>query len=494
MVNSSVQIGNQQNMSTILTTDNRQQQSIDVRTARNLSITTNTIPQSTGITPRWLLHFLPWVQVQSGTYRVNKNKIVLKQTPKVQIDESNGTSTVAPENLQTIPLFANLDLSYLAALSSRLQNEYSERGQTLAIEGEQRDKFFIVVQGKVEVLFKGEQGQNLRIGVLGAGDYFGEVDLYSDMPSDATVRTLTPVRLLTITKSAFDEVLAQSEELKANLLLAVEQRLRLKSAVNLYGEEGVALASDYEGETELPASYIDYEDAPQEYELSIIQSILKVHTRVTDIYNEPINQLREQLRLTIEGIKEQQEWEIINNPNFGLLNVASPLLRVQPRYDAPTPDDFDALLSLVWKKPSFFLAHPRAIAAFGRECTRRGVPPATVNLFGSPFITWRGVPIVPCDKLEVKSRTSDPLSAGKTNILLVRVGEKEQGVVGLHQLGIPGEQLPGLSVRLMGINQESIASYLLSLYFSAAVLTDDAVAILENVEVGYYHDYKYAGV
>jgi hypothetical protein len=90
LVNSTVQIGNQQNMSTIETRDNRQQQSISTQNARNLSITTNTIPQSTGITPRWLLHFLPWVQVQSGTYRVNKNKIVLKQTPKVQVDESNG--------------------------------------------------------------------------------------------------------------------------------------------------------------------------------------------------------------------------------------------------------------------------------------------------------------------------------------------------------------------------------------------------------------------
>jgi Phage capsid-like protein len=219
--------------------------------------------------------------------------------------------------------------------------------------------------------------------------------------------------------------------------------------------------------------------------------VLRVHTRVTDLYNQPINQLREQLRLTVEGIKEQQEWEIINNPSFGLLNVASPLLPVQPRYGAPTPDDLDALLSLGWKKPSFFLAHPRAIAAFGRECTRRGVPPVTINLFGSPFITWRGVPLVPTDKLEVKGRSANPLGPGKTNILLVRVGEKEQGVVGLHQIGVPGEQIPGLSVRLMNIGNDAIASYLLSLYFSCAVLTDDALAVLENVEVGYYHDYQY---
>ena len=105
-------------------------------------------------------------------------------------------------------------------------------------------------------------------------------------------------------------------------------------------------------------------------------------------------------------------------------------MRVKTRKGAPTPDDLDELISKVWKEPAFFLAHPRAIAAFGRECTRRGVPPPTVNIFGSPFLTWRGLPIVPTDKLAVKG--------DKTNILLLRTGEKKQGVVGLFQPGIPG--------------------------------------------------------
>jgi hypothetical protein len=63
-------------------------------------------------------------------------------------------------------------------------------------------------------------------------------------------------------------------------------------------------------------------------------------------------------------------------------------------------------------------------------------------------------------------------------------------VVGLFQPGLPGEQSPGLSVRFMGIDQSSIASYLVSLYCSAAVLTYDALGVLENVDVGNYHEYK----
>jgi hypothetical protein len=148
----------------------------------------------------------------------------------------------------------------------------------------------------------------------------------------------------------------------------------------------------------------------------------------------------------------------------------------------------DELLTKVWKEPSFFLAHPQAIAGFGRECTRRGVPPPAVTLFGTPFLTWRGVPLVPTDKLLIEGGAKGV--GGKTNILLMRVGEKKQGVIGLFQPGLPGEQTPGLSVRFMGINRKSIASYLVSLYCSAAVLTDDAIAVLNNVEVGHYYDYK----
>lgn len=113
----------------------------------------------------------------------------------------------------------------------------------------------------------------------------------------------------------------------------------------------------------------------------------------------------------------------------------------------------------------------------------------TVSIFGHPVASWRGVPIIPCDKLEVTNRYQSRQSSGTTSILLVRVGEEDQGVVGLHQTGIEGEIAPSLSARLMGLDSLGVSSYLLTLYFSAAVLTDDAVGVLENVEVGYYHDY-----
>jgi hypothetical protein len=244
----------------------------------------------------------------------------------------------------------------------------------------------------------------------------------------------------------------------------------------------VTVTCSQRDESEIKPTFVDYEDKPREYFLNAVTSVVDVHTRVSDLYNSPHDQIKEQLRLTIETIKERQESELINNPEYGLLANVDETQRISTLTGAPTPDDMDELLVKVWKEPGFFLAHPLAIAAFGRECTRRGVPPPTVSLFGSQFITWRGVPLIPSDKLPIDED-------GKTKILLLRVGEKRQGVVGLYQPGLAGQQSPGLSVRFMGIGRNAIASYLISLYCSLAILTEDAVAVLEDVEVGKYHEY-----
>jgi hypothetical protein len=233
---------------------------------------------------------------------------------------------------------------------------------------------------------------------------------------------------------------------------------------------------------DIPTAFVDYEEQPREYTLSTVTTTIEVQTRISDLYRSPMDQVREQLGVLVEMVKERQEDEIVNNATYGLLSHVVPSMKIQPRAGGPTPDDLDELIAKVWKEPAFFLAHPRAIAAFGRECTFRGVPPPTVTLFGSPFITWRGIPLVPSDKLAVTPE-------GKTDILLLRTGEKKRGVVGLFQPGIPGEASPSLSVRLMGINQRGAAQYLVSLYCSIAVLTDDAIGVLGDVDVGKFHEY-----
>ncbi len=240
----------------------------------------------------------------------------------------------------------------------------------------------------------------------------------------------------------------------------------------------------------IPQGFIQYEEKPREYQLNSISTIININTAVEDVYSSPYDQAKEQLELAIESLRERQESQLINNDDYGLLKNVADSQRIQSRTGAPTPDDLDELISKVWKEPSFFLAHPRAIAAFERECTKRGVPPVTADIAGGRFILWRGIPIIPTDKLLVDGLKNPKSQSGKTNILLVRTGEAKRGVIGLYQAGMKNEQSRGLSVRFRGIDDKGVASYLLSLYCSAAILADDAIAVLEDVEVGEYYDYE----
>ncbi len=470
--------------------DNLLQRSVTTAVARNLANTTKTSPKMMSITPRYLLSLLPWVNVEGGTYRVNRTKVELAKAERIAVDLSDGLAVLEPEALRSVPLFSGLASTITSRMATRFRTEQVSMGNTLVVEGEDGNKFFIIAQGQVEVLSKGIHGSDLRIALLSEGEFFGETDVVSDKPSDVTIRTLTPCTLLTLSRRDLDAVLAELPNFRSDFDQAIADHLELKSEVNRYGERNIDLVSGFAENVEIPETFVDYSPNPREYSLSAVQTVVRVHTRVSDLYNGPYNQLEEQMRLTIKGIKERQEWELINNKKFGLIHSVDPAMRLSTRYGAPTPDDLDELLALVWKKPAFFLAHPKAIAAFERECTWRGVPPVTMNLLGTPVIMWRGVPIVPCDKLEMKSRYQSNQWFGTTSILLLRTGEVDQGVVGLHQLGIPGEIMPSLSARLMGVDSLGVASYLLTTYFSAAVLTDDALAVLENVEVGYYHDYE----
>ena len=240
----------------------------------------------------------------------------------------------------------------------------------------------------------------------------------------------------------------------------------------------------------IPQGFVEYEEQPRELQLASISTIINVNTAVADVYSSPYDQIKEQLDLAVESLRERQESQLINNDDYGLLKNVPDSQRIQTRNGAPTPDDLDELITKVWKEPSFFLAHPRAIAAFERECTKRGVPPVTANIAGGTFICWRGIPIIPTDKLLVDGLKNPKSKSGKTNILLIRTGEAKRGVIGLFQRNLKNEQSRGLSVRFRGIDDKGIASYLLSLYCSAAILSDDAIAVLEDVEVGEYYDYE----
>jgi CRP-like cAMP-binding protein len=450
--------------------------SLATAAARNLATTTKTPPQMQGITSRWLLKVLPWVDVPGGVFRVNRRLTRTVGDGRINFVKTGAEVRVPAEELTELPLLAGYDdAEVLEALASRCEQREFGPGETIAEAGHPADRLLLIAHGKLRKTGEGKYGGQSTLGVLADGDWAGDAGLGGE-PGDwtFTLTSLTSGTLLSLSRESFAEIADRSEGFRAHLDAALERRSAKHTAE---GEYPVELASGHVGEQALPGTFVDYELKPREYELSVAQTVLRVHSRVADLYNHPMNQLEEQLRLTVEALRERQEHEMVNNREFGLLHNAGLGQRIHTHSGPPTPDDLDELLATVWKEPSVILAHPKAIAAIGRECSSRGLYPRAVDIDGHQIPAWRGVPILPCDKIPVSS-------AGSTSVLAMRTGEKSRGVVGLHQLGIPDEYQPGLSARFMGIDEKAVMSYLVSAYYSAAVLVPDALGVLEDVEIG----------
>ena len=451
------------------------QTSLQTAAARQLSTTTKSVPQMQEITSRWLLRVLPWVQVSGGVFRLNRRLTYALGDGKVTFIPNGADLHVIPQELRELAVFRELeDDETLTALANRfVQREYAA-GQAIVERGQPADQIVLIAHGKVQQLGQGKYGDETVLRVLVDGDHFmWQAVLESGDQWSFTARTVTASTVLTLSQQAFEEVTAQSPALQVHLARFQEGRQKPQ---NPFGEAAIETASGHVGEPELPQTFVDYETRPREYELSVSQTVLRVHSRVADLYNEPMNQIEQQLRLTVEALREEQENEMVNNRSFGLLQNAAFSQRVPTRNGPPTPDDFDEMLALV-RDAGVFLAHPRAIAAFGRECNRRGVYPTAVDLLGQKAPAWRGIPVLPCNKIPVtEARTS--------SIMLLRLGMEDQGVVGLHQTGIPDEYQPSLNVRFMGIDEKAVINYLVSAYYSAAVLVPDAMAVLEEVQIG----------
>ncbi|MGH3837143.1 MAG: family 2B encapsulin nanocompartment shell protein [Pseudonocardiaceae bacterium] len=458
--------------------------SLSTAAARTLATTTKSVPQMQGITPRWLLRVLPWVEASGGTYRVNRRLTYLVGDGRVTFTTVGADVRVIPGELGELPMLRGFDdAELLGALAGRFVQREFAAGDTLVEAGQPANQLFLIAHGKVEKIGPGEFGEPAVLDLLVDGDYFGDQELAESLDTEShdtwgySVRAVTACTVLTLPQQAFEEALGQSEALRDHL---ERFRANTQKPQNKHGEAAIELTSGHAGEPELAGTFVDYEIAPREYELSVAQTVLRVHTRVADLYNNPMNQVEQQLRLTIEALRERQEHEMMNNRNFGLLHNADLKQRISTRTGPPTPDDLDEVLTRR-RKSRFFLAHPRTIAAFGRECNHRGIYPQNVDIDGHLVTSWRGVPIFPCNKIPItKTRTS--------SILVLRTGVEDEGVIGLHQTGIPDEVQPGLNVRLMGINDKAILSYLVSTYYSVAVLVPDALGILENVEIDRYEE------
>lgn len=116
--------------------------------------------------------------------------------------------------LASVPGLARLSPARLEAAERRARVEPMEAGQAIIRQGDEADRFFVLVEGQVEVTQVPAEGGAARVlRRMGKGESFGEIGLLSGVPRTATVTALTPGRLLVLDKETFLGLVAEASEL-----------------------------------------------------------------------------------------------------------------------------------------------------------------------------------------------------------------------------------------------------------------------------------------
>jgi uncharacterized protein YhbP (UPF0306 family) len=125
---------------------------------------------------------------------------------------------------QSFSIFTDLPELNADLLTATLQTTTADAGEVIAREGAPADKFFIVVEGELEVV-RGSQGTAEDVSRLGPGDLFGEIAIMRDRPRTATVRATAPTRLLAMEHDTFRELVAQALGTTAEFDQVIRARL-----------------------------------------------------------------------------------------------------------------------------------------------------------------------------------------------------------------------------------------------------------------------------
>ncbi len=127
--------------------------------------------------------------------------------------------------LRDVPLFKDLDQSYLKGIAGMFSTEHVAAGRTVITEGDEGSRFYIIVRGKVAVSTTKDEQDQVQIATLDDGDYFGEISLLANIPTTATVTTLTPSIFLTMQREQLNKLVQQYAGLGAQMREALEHRL-----------------------------------------------------------------------------------------------------------------------------------------------------------------------------------------------------------------------------------------------------------------------------
>ena len=139
---------------------------------------------------------------------------------------SAAATTVSSTVLKTVPLFAGFQNEQLRALVSVVTHRSVPRASTIMAAGDPIDSLYIIVSGRLKVMMGEANGKEVILSILGPGEFFGEIGLIDDSPRSASVVSIEPCELLSVTKHDFRKCLADNFEMSMTLMRGLARRLR----------------------------------------------------------------------------------------------------------------------------------------------------------------------------------------------------------------------------------------------------------------------------
>ena len=139
---------------------------------------------------------------------------------------SGATTIVSSTVLKSVPMFAAFPEDQLRTLATLVARRSAPRGSVIMAEGDQVDSLYIVMSGRLKVMMGEADGKEVILGILGPGEFFGEMGLIDDQPRSASVVAIEPCELLSVTKRAFRKCLLENVEVAMAVLRVVVRRLR----------------------------------------------------------------------------------------------------------------------------------------------------------------------------------------------------------------------------------------------------------------------------
>ena len=158
------------------------------------------------------------------------------------------TPKLTADHLADIGLFGGLSRETLEILASSIPTSRVEAGEMVVEEGDTSTKMFVVIAGELEVIKSGESGGDVRVAVLGPGDWFGEMSIIDVQPRSASVRAVAPTLVLSITAEHVENLLYRRDVKDYALFImnvARELSRRLRVADGILAQFYAALSHRY---------------------------------------------------------------------------------------------------------------------------------------------------------------------------------------------------------------------------------------------------------